>query len=225
MTEKIEKVRLFGRIKKFLLTTIIGGFLVVLPLGLLVAIVQFLVNFLRRVLSPMRGLISFSPNVETWLIDLISFLVIILAFFVIGLIVRTGVGRRVHSVIENRILKQIPFYSTLRNTVQQFVGRKKMPFSQVVIADVMNTKMTGFVTDEHPDGTYTIFVPTAPNPTNGFVFHVDKAQLRFLSVRAEDAMRTVVGMGTGSAQLFEPTEEEKRPPRKKRRLKPFDLFS
>ena len=102
------------------------------------------------------------------------------------------------------MLSRIPFYSTLRDTVQQFFGRKKMPFSQVVIAEVMNTKMTGFVTDERDDHTFTIFVPTAPNPTNGFIFHVKESQLEFLDARPEDAMRTIFGMGTGSSKLFQP---------------------
>jgi len=67
----------------------------------------------------------------------------------------------------------------------------------------MQTKMTGFVTNELPNGLYTVFVPTAPNPTNGYIFHLRKDQLEFLDIKAEDAMRTVIGVGTGSEILFD----------------------
>jgi uncharacterized membrane protein len=208
MAEAHEKKRPLKRIQSFLLTTVIGGFAVVLPIGLLISIVGFIYNFLARVLSPMRNLFGLLSSVEAWIVDLISIVIIVIAFFLIGLVVKTGIGRRVHSLVDRRILSRIPFYSTLRDTVNQFLGRKKMPFSQVVIAEVMSTKMTGFVTDEREDGTYTIFVPTAPNPTNGFIFHVAKKQLDFLDIRPEDAMRTIFGMGTGSALLFPGSTEK-----------------
>ena len=79
-----------------------------------------------------------------------------------------------------------------------------MPFSQVVLVKVFNseTLMTGFITEEMDDELFTVFVPTGPNPTNGFIFHVKRNQLVFVDTKPEDAMRTVIGVGTGSHILF-----------------------
>ena len=79
-----------------------------------------------------------------------------------------------------------------------------MPFSEVVEVDIFNngTRMIGFISDEMSDGRYSVFVPTGPNPTNGFIFLVDKAQLHFVDVAPEEAMRTVVGVGTGAKEHF-----------------------
>jgi len=209
MSSEHKKMHPLKQIRRFLVTTVVGGFAVVLPMALMVAIVQFLFNFVTRVISPMRGLIKFSPDVETWIIDLSSLLIIIIAFFLIGLVVRTSLGKRLFAAFDKRLLGQIPLYPTLRNTVQQFFGKKKMPFSQVVVANVLGARMTGFVTDERADRTFTIFVPTAPNPTNGFVIHADHSELEFLDVTPEEAMRTIIGMGTGSEMLFGPPEGTK----------------
>lgn len=203
MKPKREKKRPLRLIRRFFATTVIGGFAVVLPIGLLVFVLRFIYNTITGLIAPIRAIVGFAPDVQTWFVNIVSVLIIIAAFFLIGLIVRTGVGRKIHSLVDVKILGRIPIYSTLRDTVQQFFGKKKMPFSQVIIADVMNTRMTGFVTDEHEDRTFTIFVPTAPNPTNGFVFHVRESQLEFLDVRPEEAMRTIFGMGTGSSRLFQ----------------------
>jgi uncharacterized membrane protein len=70
--------------------------------------------------------------------------------------------------------------------------------------------MTGFVTEEVGNDLYTVFVPTAPNPTNGFVFHIPASRLQFVEVKTESAMRTVVGMGTGSSCLFVTEDENKK---------------
>ncbi len=194
-------------IKKILspfLTTLIGGIAVILPLALLITIFRFTWNFIVGLLVPMRGLFDFTNGLEVWMIDLISFSIIITAFFFIGLFVRTNIGNNIFRGIEKISLEQIPLYTTLRDTVQQFLGKKKSSFLQVVLVDVFNTDtlMTGFVTEIMDNGFYTVFVPTGPNPTNGFIFHVKKEQLTFINTKPEDAMRTIIGVGTGSAILF-----------------------
>ncbi len=90
--------------------------------------------------------------------------------------------------------------------MRQFFGAKKTPFSQVVLVDVFDngSLMTGFITDDEiKEDFFTVFVPTGPNPTNGFIFHVKKDKVKYLDTRPEDAMRTIIGMGTGSRILFD----------------------
>ncbi|NJL76729.1 MAG: DUF502 domain-containing protein [Saprospiraceae bacterium] len=100
----------------------------------------------------------------------------------------------------------------MQATVKQVFGQKGSSFSKVVILEAMNTKMTGFVTSESSAGIYTVFVPTAPNPTNGFVFHVERDKLIFVEhIKPEDALRTVIGLGTGSNVLFEVPKESDEP--------------
>ena len=84
-----------------------------------------------------------------------------------------------------------------------------MPFKQVVLVDPFDSGvlMTGFVAEEIENGLFTVFVPTAPNPTNGNVYHVPASRLKFLDIKAEKAISTVVGMGTGSSCLFSPNDD------------------
>lgn len=61
--------------------------------------------------------------------------------------------------------------------------------------------MTGFITDE-TDGIYTVFVPTAPNPTNGFVFHMPANQVELLNVETDKALRSIIAIGVGSQDVL-----------------------
>ena len=63
--------------------------------------------------------------------------------------------------------------------------------------------MTGLVTDEHPSGIITVFVPTAPNPANGCVYHVPRHLVTYLDCTIEQAMHTVVAVGVGSADILD----------------------
>ncbi len=192
------------RIRNFLVTTMIGGLVVILPLAILFLLFRFLFRLVDSFLEPLASFIGLNIELNPTLIEILTFLATIVLLFLIGLFVQTRIGNNLFKWFENKWLSKIPFYSTIRETVQQFTGNKKAPFKQVVLVDAFGngTRMTGFVVDKHDDGGYTIFVPTAPNPTNGFVFHVEPDQVKFCDVSTEDAMRSIVGMGVGSNNIY-----------------------
>ncbi len=193
---------MLNKFKQFLFTTLIGGLLIILPIGLFYLLVKFLLTQVAKVIRPIVGLIKIEGLDNVFLLQGIAFLIVIAFCFFVGLFVRTRSGKQLYMYFEESVLAKLPFYNTIKETVQQLFSSRGKSFSQVVIADVMNTKMTGFVTCEHDNGYYTVFVPTAPNPTNGYIFHLTKDQLQFLDIKAEDAMRTIIGVGTGSEILF-----------------------
>lgn len=195
------------RAKRFVITTVLGGLVVVLPLTLLGFIIRLLFDLIIGLIRPLSSLFGFSDDVNEWLINLLVLGIILLLFFLIGLAVRTEVGQRLFQSIEEQWLKPLPFYSILRETVQQLFSKDKMPFSKVALVDPFGsgTLMTGFITDELPGGYFTVFVPTAPNPTNGFIFHLPPERVTLVDVRTEEAMRSVISLGIGSAKLFSPT--------------------
>ncbi|MDX1943035.1 MAG: DUF502 domain-containing protein [Saprospiraceae bacterium] len=213
MANKVNRKNVFWwQMRRFVITTIIGGLVVVLPITIFVALVRLVFNFIASLIAPIGRLLNFSEDVSQTLINLLSFVIVISAFFLIGLIVRTELGSKFFKHLEESFLIQLPLYRVIRDTVRQFIGVDKMPFSQVVLADVFGDGvwMTGFVTDEHNNGYFTIFVPTAPNPTNGFVFHIHESKIKFLESKTEDAMTSIIGLGIGSKVLFSAKEKGKK---------------
>ncbi len=189
------------RLRNFLITTFIGGITVILPIVIFVWVIRLIFNLVHFAIRPLANLIAL--EIPTLFIDLIALAIVVLTCFVTGLFIRTRLGSAMFGFIEKRWLEKLPVYASIRDIVYQFTGRKKTPFKQVVLVSPFGegSQMTGFVADEDGD-TFTVFVPTAPNPTNGFVFHVPKEQVTFLNVNIESAMRTVVGMGAGSSSII-----------------------
>lgn len=182
----------------------LNGVLISLPLIIFLLLIYWLFKVILGVLTPITFVLS--PDMEeiSWYVHLISFLILLGFFFVMGKIAQQRMGKSLMQTVEKKYLCQIPLYNMIRDTVQQFSGVKKMPFTQVVLIDPYNTGvfLTGFVTEEIKKDFFTIFVPTAPNPLNGNIYHVPKARLIFVPVGTDAAMRTIVGMGTGSSYLF-----------------------
>lgn len=188
--------------KKFLVTTLIGGLLVLLPLAIFIVILNFVYNILQNFVEPIVKLFAIE-SLPIFILNLLALSVVVGFCFIVGLAVRTQIGKEWFNFLELNILAKLPFYNTIKEIVQQVFGRKESSFSQVVLVKVFGSTMTGFVTDQSKNGIYTIFVPTAPNPTNGFVIHMPEHEITFLPTAPEDAMRTIIGVGTGSHILFD----------------------
>lgn len=202
------KKNFWVRLRKFFETTLIGGLLVLLPITIFIVLVRFVLQLIAKFISPIAKLFS-GIELPFALINFIALGIVIAFCFVVGLVVRTQSGNAIVNYLNRRYLAKLPFYTTIQETVKQLFGKKEDSFSRVVLVDVFGVLMTGFVTDDTRNGIYTVFVPTAPNPTNGFIFHVRKDQVTFLDTKPEDAMRTIIGVGTGSHVLFRSTEEVK----------------
>lgn len=198
------------RLRKFFVTTLIGGLIVTLPIAILIGLTSIVWNFLKKILRPITDYLTSVTDWSELIIYSIVFIGLIILFFFVGIFVRTRFGKAILNYIEREWLSAVPFYNTIKETVQQFAGSKETPFSQVVLVDVFNTgtRMTGFVTDRLSDSKVTVFVPTGPNPTNGFIFHVSEDQILHLDASTEEAMRSVIGVGVGSKNIIDRSSQK-----------------
>lgn len=193
------------RLNHFVRTTLLGGAVVVLPVTIFILLAKLIFDTIRALIDPISSILPFRSISSDILLDLIALGLIIAFFFLMGLFVQTRLGQGLISLIESELLHRLPFYGAIKETVLQFTGAKRMPFSQVVIVRPYGpegSKMFGFVADEHQNGMYTIFVPTAPNPTNGFIFYVEARDVELVDVKPEEAIRMIIGIGTGASRLF-----------------------
>lgn len=190
------------RLKNFVKSTVIGGLLVVLPTGILLGVLAWIFKTIQSLIEPITNRIE---DLSPLLADILVIFLIIAACFVIGVFVRTRLGKFVYSLIETNLLAKAPGYSLVKETVFQFLGNKKSPFSSVALAQIFGneTMVSAFVTDTHEDGSCTVFVPTGPNPTSGNIYHLEAKYVHPVDVSVEDAMRSIISCGAGSSTLLE----------------------
>ncbi|UCH95861.1 MAG: DUF502 domain-containing protein [Candidatus Aminicenantes bacterium] len=195
------------RIKRFLQTTILGGVIVILPVVLTFFFLRWLFRFITGLIEPITRMLMEQSQLQKYIADILVIVIIVLICFLIGLIVKTRFGRFLHQTLENRILEIAPGYNLFKETIKQLLGRKRAPFSTVALVQVFgpasNTMMTGFVTDQHPDGYCTVFIPSALTPTSGLIYHVEEKYVHIVDVSVEDTMRTIISCGMGAQKLLE----------------------
>lgn len=197
------------RLKNFLKTTLIGGLAAILPLGLIVLLLRWIIGLIERYLEPLVNLFKTDSQVSTIIVYIIAVVAIITLFFFFGLFIRTQFGNMILNHIEDTYFIKIPGYKTARDIVQQFFGKNRSFFSEVVLVDIYNTGtlMTGFITDHQEQSEYiTVFVPTGPNPTSGNIYHLPKDKVFFSQTSVDIAVKTIISCGAGSAEIFKNTE-------------------
>lgn len=189
--------------RSFIKTTLLGGVVVVLPATIIAAVFNWLYAKVTGLIQPLTDALVARVSLPEFAADLLVIVSILLACFAVGLAVKTQAGRYIHEKLESRVLAVAPGYNMVRETVAQFLGRRKSPFSSVAVVSLFgsDTRATAFVTHEHADGSFTVFVPTGPNPTSGQIFHLKAEHVRTVDVPVDETMRSIISCGAGSERL------------------------
>ncbi|MGB5096321.1 MAG: DUF502 domain-containing protein [Porticoccaceae bacterium] len=195
--------------KRHVLLIFLGGLAVVLPAALMLMVMQWLFVLVADLLHPLTRLLSATAGLNE-LVALVVVLVLMLAIcFSVGLAVRTRIGRWLHEVVDTGLAKVVPGYRATSGLVRELLGSgetSRVLNGEPALARIHGlespVKVTAIVTSRHADGGYTVYVPTAPFPTSGFVYHLPPECVEFLpGVSLETALRTVIACGAGSAEV------------------------
>ena len=204
------QINFFKRFRRFLWTTLIGGVVALAPLTLIILLFRWVINVIGRNLTPLVDTILQNPDPNPYFkfaLYVITFTAILIFFFIIGLIVRTRLWAFLNKA-EDRYLLKVPGYKLVKETVQQFFGKNRSFFKEVVLVDIFNSGalMTGFITDDQGE-IITVFVPTGPNPTSGNIYHLQKNRVLKTKASVDNGMKTIISCGAGSAEVFSTIEK------------------
>ena len=199
------QLQLFKRFRKFLSTTLIGGMVALAPLTLIILLFRWVINVIGRNLTPLVDTILQDPDPDPFFklaLYMLTFITILLFFFIIGIVVRTRMVVFLNKA-EDKYLGRIPGYKMAKETVQQFFGKNRSFFKEVVLVDIFNTGtlMTGFITDDQGE-IITVFVPTGPNPTSGNIYHLQKERVIKTKSSVDNGMKSIISCGAGSQEIF-----------------------
>jgi uncharacterized membrane protein len=97
------------KIKSFLRTTFLGGFLVVLPIIVLIFVLGWLYDFLIDKIKPITHILIETARFSELVASAAAVIIILLLFFLVGLIVQTRLGKYVVHTFEERVLRESRF--------------------------------------------------------------------------------------------------------------------
>ena len=187
----------------FVKTTLIGGLLIILPVILIVILLKHGVAAIQPLLDPVTSRLPSDIPFPEMVALTIEVLALILSCFAVGLSVRTPIGRRLARRAEAGVFKKLPGYALLRSLTRSAMGDEEDVRFKAALVEIEGGLVPAFVTEEHADGRYTVFVPAAPTPTSGSIYIFPRELVHFVDVPIRRVLRCVSKLGVGSGDLLQ----------------------
>ncbi len=202
------------KVRTKLRNTFIAGLLVLIPTAITIYAFYFVFSKLNNLLTLPR----LTKIVSLFGVDLpasfdipfLSVIATIILIFLVGLLTTSYVGKKIIQSLE-KALDRVPLFRTIyqatKNIMEAIANPDKNAFRQVVLLEYPRKGIyaVGFITSDTPRGIdeldekdhlVNVFVPTAPNPTSGFLVILPKKELVALDLSIEEGFRLIISAGT-----------------------------
>jgi len=190
----------------------ISGALLLAPLIVTVWAFTNIINFVGGTFRPL--FFFFVPETFrdrpslTILWDILATLLVIILVTGLGYVSRYVFGKYFVSIGE-RFMLSIPGVSAVYNTVKQIVDtfgtQNRNLFNQVVLVQFprpgvwaigfLTSKTQGEAQAKTAEEVWTVFVPTSPNPTSGFLLLLPRREVTELEMSVGEGMKMVISGG------------------------------
>lgn len=178
-------------------TTLIGGFLIILPIYVSIILIAKAIQGLVAALKPITAVVPAYVQFR----EIIAALVIITICFIAGLIVRTGPGLRAKKAFEGAVLERLPGYTLLRGLAGRFTGRGDEPTFAPALVEIEEALVPALIIEKLDDGSFTVLVPSVPTPMAGALYILPPERVHPVDVPFTATLKVFSKWGTGAGEF------------------------
>jgi len=191
------------QVGKKLRTQFLTGVLVIVPIGAAVLILRWLFFSIDNILQPVaKSLLGYT-------VPGLGFGITVVLIYLTGVVATSVIGRRLIRYGES-LLARVPLfrylYTGIKQIMESFANPREAGFLQVVLVEFpkKGMRVIGFVTSESRvesgEKLLTVFIPTSPNPTSGYLEIVRENDVIRTNISVDDALKMVLSAGKVSLQ-------------------------
>jgi uncharacterized membrane protein len=176
----------------------VAGILVIVPLGASILILIWVFNSIDHILQPIIRAIAGHD------ITGVGFGVTIILIFVVGIVARNFIGKKLVKYGES-LITRVPVFRSLyygiRQILESMASSDKTGFMRVVLVEFPRKDMwtIAFVTNEtvldNGEKLLNLLVPTSPTPWSGFFQIVKETDVIPTKITVEEALKMSVSGG------------------------------
>ena len=212
------RVGVVTRLRNYFLT----GIIVTAPISITIYLSWLFIDYVD---SQVKPFIPAAYNPDTYLpfgLPGLGLVIMIVALTLIGALAAGLVGRTLVKMGE-RVLARMPvvrsIYSALKQIFETVLAQKSKAFREVVLIEFPRKGIwaIGFATGSTKGEVRSvidhevvnIFMPTAPNPTSGYLLFLPRKDVVFLDMTVEQGLKMVISGGVVTPP--EPAREHPKP--------------
>jgi len=209
--QKKNETSFFGKIKNYFFT----GIIVACPVAITIYMSYHLIIWINQVTSkliPQKWTIG---NFVPYAVPGLGLLLLLFVLLLIGMFTTGYVGKFFVRLWE-KLIRKMPvvssIYSLIKQIFETFLSQKNRSFSEVVlveyprkglwtIAFVSKTDTGGEIEEKTGEKKISIYVPTTPNPTSGFLIFVNENDVIRLNMSVEEGIKYVISCGIVTPEI------------------------
>ena len=204
MTKNKKKRSLTIVLRNYFIT----GVVVLIPIGITLYLTKFFIGISSKIIPENINPNNYLPYAVPGLEILISVIIIT----IVGGLSLSFLGKKILKLIDD-LFKRIPFlrtiYSAILQMTETFSNSKNDKISVVLIQyPRKGVWAVGFATKENKgemaqktnQKLISVFVPTTPNPTSGFLLMFPLDEVIYLDMTFEEASKFIVSAGTSTGK-------------------------
>lgn len=208
---KNNETSFWGKIKNYFFT----GIIVACPVAITIYMSYHLIIWINEVTSkliPQKWTIG---NFVPYAVPGLGLLLLLFVLLLIGMFTTGYVGKFFVRLWE-KLIRKMPIVSSIYSLIKQifetFLSQKNRSFSEVVlveyprkglwtIAFVSKTDTGGEIEEKTGEKKISIYVPTTPNPTSGFLIFVNENDVIKLNMSVEEGIKYVISCGIVTPEI------------------------
>ena len=181
---------------KFLQRHFLTGLLTITPLAITVWILW---KFYLLVSGTVGSWLQYIPGVgETYpefVLTVMGLVGFVLAIVLLGMFTRNIIGVAFFRLVE----RVLTVFTAVKQIADVLLQDQRRAFQRVALFEYPRRGLFSmvFVTNDEPDRELvSVFLPTTPNPTSGFMLMVPRPELLELHIPVEEAIKLIVSGGS-----------------------------
>jgi uncharacterized membrane protein len=193
-----------------------AGLAIVLPVAISIGVFAWLFGSITRftdnLLFFLPDWLKYADPVRRdihWYWSLLALMLAIVLIAVVGRSARNYIGKKIIQLMD-KILMRVPLlnkiYGAIKQVNEAFTSSNKSSFKQVVLVEFPRPGIysVGFITGEHhaevqaktSENVVSVFIPTTPNPTSGYLSLVPSNKVIRLEMPVADGIKFIISLGS-----------------------------
>jgi len=175
--------------------TILSGIILFLPIFFLIWLIKNLWYSLAGFGAKIAALVEFKIVPGLVAASIITAILILLMFYICGLLVQFAFIGRIKNWIEDNLLQYIPGYLTYKVKVETKLVKKEEEWLPVLVKSDEGARPALLI--EVKDQMSTVFFPNCPDTNYGLIWIVDSGRVKHLSGDANSLLKSIQYSGKG----------------------------
>jgi len=185
--------------RKFILTTVLGGVLFLIPFVLVVVLLGKGFMIMRTIAEKVDMLLPWDSVAGLPIVDVLAVLFLISCCFIAGLVARSSWARDLRNRVDDLLLQLVPGYAWIKGMTGSVSNEEAAAGFKPVWIRLDDQYQVGFEVERCEDGLIAVFLPGALDPRTGALSYVESDRVEDLDSSFNEVAKNFKRLGLGTA--------------------------